>query len=254
MSYTYPFTYDVIGDRRGFLPLGMKLREHYLRWVATEELKHVNSAVPLICQFVGWHWKRIFGSKPMDRDVLDPVAYKVIFRYVAKTIPVEHSFAHWLRVLVRRSLIRNAYKTYVPEEGDKSIRDFSYRPFMSPADIEHNIFIGEMKALLMDHISDNIRFEEDKRKACRYLAEVMMEEKMPSPLVLKTKFGIPYSEQQFYVDFITVTLRKELYKLRASLPHLFTIERTPFIAVVGNEDELEETSWRTEENSAFCDL
>ena len=253
-KFFYPFIYDVPGERRGFLPLGMKIRDYYLRWVATEDFKHVENAIPVISIFVGMGWKKIFGAREIDVDILDPVAYKIILKFIAKVIPTEHSFAFWLRTLVRRCLIRGAYKSLVPEAGDKSVRPFNYHPFMSPGDIENNIFISEMKDLLLDHIEHKIRLDVDKRLACRYLAEALMEEKMPSPLVLKTKFGIPYREQQFYVDITTVIVRSELYKLRESLPHLYTNERMPFVMVFEDDEVEPEEAWDTEDDTAICDI
>jgi len=256
MNYSYPFVYDVPGDRRGFLPIGMKIREHYLRWVDTSDYKHLDSAVPLIALFVGRSWKNVFAAKQMDQDILDPVAYRIIFKYLSKDLPTEHSFAHFLRVMTRRAIVRAAYKTYIPEEGDKSIRSFTYHPFNSPADIEHNIFLKEITKLLLEHIEHNTRFDERKRKACRYLAEVLILEKLPSPLMLRDVFGIPYNEQQFYLDFTTVVLRNELYKIRESVPQLYGNERAPFVAVFRDEeedDELEEAEDQ-EEDIQVCDL
>ena len=254
MTFFYhPFTYDVPGDNRGFMPLGMEIRKNYLKWEATKDEKHLNTAVPLIARLIGWCWKKLFGSKALDPDVLDPVAYKIIIKFVDCELPVGFHCAHWLRTLVRRNLLRIAYKTYVPEEGDKSIRGFSYKPYMSPADVEHRIFVSEVKELLLDYIETSTRFDEDKRSACRYLAIVLMEEKMPSPMILKVQFGIPYSEQAFYVDFTMVILRNELYKLRKETPHLYSNEREPFVAVFGDdyndfEEEMEE------EDAAVCDF
>ncbi len=253
MTYTHPFTYELEGDLRHFLPLGMKIREHYLLWRETDNYDHLDDAVPLMARLVGWTWKQIFGKRQIDQDLLDPIVYKIVFKFVDKTLPTQHSLAEWLRVMCRRLVVRAAYKTYIPEDGDKSVREFNYRPFMSPGDVEHLIFVEEMKELILDYIEHDTRFDVVIRQACRYLASVLMQEKMPSPWILKDKFGIPYKEQQFYIDFTTVVLRNELYKFRDSLPHLYGNERRPFVAVLGDCNELEETE-SEEEDAQVCDF
>jgi len=253
MSFVYPFIYDAPGDRRGITRVGFAIRDNYLRWIATGDDKFVDQAIPDIAALIGKVWRKLVSSKPMDPDFMDPVAYKIILRFHSHTLPTASLLPRFLRLTIYRDLYRQIYKTYIPDSGDRSVRDFSYHPFLSPADIEHRIFIREIQELLLDHIEFNTRVEEGKRKACRYLAETMMANKMPSPLILKKKYDIPYKEQQFYVDFTTVILRNELYKLRDSLPHLYTDERKPFIPP-GDTDEFETPRDQEEEVAGLCDL
>jgi len=251
VRFIYPFTYAEDGNGSGFLKLGMGIRNHYIRWLATEEFEHVERAIPVISLFVGWGWKKLFGFRPFDLDVMDPVAYKIIFKFAEQSLPIDYSLAHWLKVLVRRNLVRQAYKTFMPEHGDKSIRSFNYRPFAVPADIEHRIFISEMQEIVLDYVEHDTRLDFNERKACRYIAEALMKEKLPSPLVLLNKYGIEYRRQEFYLDFTRVVVRSELYKVRDALPFLYGNEEEHFVAVL-DDYEYEETE--NEEDSTVCDF
>lgn len=252
MSFIYPFIYDTWGDRRGLQRVGFAVRDLYLQWIAVADKNYLELATAEIAILIGKIWRRSIGS-PMDPDLMDPVAYKLILKFYNHKLPFDYALPMHLIMSARRDLIRLVVKPMLPEQGDKSIRDFSYHPFMSPADIEHQIFVEEMKELLLDHIENNTRVDEDKRKACRYLATTLMENKMPSPLILLKKYGIPYKEQQFYVDFTSVILRNELYRLRDSIPSLYNTERKPFIPP-GDEDDESEKNWDTETVSRLCDF
>lgn len=250
MLFSYPFTYDVIDDRRSFALIALTVRDNYLKWLDTKDEKYLEAAVPDLASYVGKMWKQSIGV-PMDLECLDKVAYRFVMRFYNNGLPSDYKLPSYLWLSVRRDLIRAYYKTYLPE-GDRSVREFSYHPFMSPADIEHKIFVGEMVELLIKHIECGTRLDESERAACKYLATVIVQEKMPSPLILKSKYGIPYKNQQFYVDFTTVVLRNELYKLRDSLPCLYSNERKPFIPP-GDDDEFEEER-DLEEIAEFCDF
>jgi hypothetical protein len=246
MKFYYPFIYATHGDGRGFLKIGMSIRNHYLRWQATDDYKHVELAIPEMCAFVGWGWKKLFGGKAFDFDVMDPVVYMIITRFIGHVLPIDYSIAHWLKVLVRRNLLRNAYKTLHPKDGDRSIRSFSYRPFSVATDVEHKIFVEEMQGIILNYIEHDTRLDFNERKACRYIAEGLLKEKLPSPLVLKDKYGIPYGNQEFYLDFAKVVMRNELYKIRSSIPFLYGSEKEPFVMEDEETHELEEEDQENE--------
>lgn len=253
MKFYYPFIYASPGDGRGFLKIGMAIRNHYLRWIATNEYKHVELAIPEMSALVGWGWKKIFGGKPFDFDVIDPITYMIIDRFIKHAIPPDYGIAHWLRVLVRRNIIRNAFKTLHPEKGDRSIRDFTYRPFSVASDVEHKIFVEEMQELILSYIEHDTRLDFNERKACKYIAKVLLKEKLPSPVWLKNTYGIPYRNQEFYLDFTKVVVRNELYKIRSSIPFLYGSEKEPFVMEYKESYELEEED-QEEEGTAVCDF
>ncbi|MHA2066330.1 MAG: hypothetical protein ACXABY_18320, partial [Candidatus Thorarchaeota archaeon] len=228
-NYIYPFIYYKEGEGRSFVYQGIVIRECYLKWIATEDFSHVEAAVKDIALLVGWQWKKLFGGKGLDVDVLDPVTYKIIFKFMEHGLPINHSMGHYLKTLIRRNLLRLAYKTVMPLEGDKTVRAFNYRPFSVPADAENRMFLDDMKEIVLDIVEHGTRLDFRKRRACRYIAELMLQEKLPSPLVLLDKYAIPYGEQEFYLDFTRVIVRKELYKLRSSLPFLYGNEEKPFV-------------------------
>jgi hypothetical protein len=102
------------------------------------------------------------------------------------------------------------------------------------------MFLDDMKEIVLDIVEHGTRLDFRKRRACRYIAELMLQEKLPSPLVLLDKYAIPYGEQEFYLDFTRVIVRKELYKLRSSLPFLYGNEEKPFVMIYGQtKDEIE---------------
>jgi len=255
--FYYPFIYSRHGDNRGFLKIGMAIRNHYLKWVATENYKHVERAVPEIALFVGWQWKKIFGNKDFDYDIIDPVAYIIIFEFVKQKLPIDYSIAHWIRTIARRNLLREAYrKAFIPEQGDASIRTFSYKPFPVAADVEHRIFIEEMKEIILDYIEHCTRLDFNERQACRYIAESLIAGKRVSPLVLSSKYRIPDDRMKFYIDFTKVVMRNELYKIREDIPELYGSEKEPFVVEFHDwrdEDEEEDAeSEDEEENIELC--
>jgi len=234
--FGYPFVYEYDGIH-GFLKLGMQIRRYYIKWFATENYDHVRDAIPIISNLVGWTWRKLFGERAFDYDVLDPVAYRVIFKFIDHKLPFQYSFAHYLRITIRWELIRYMYKKFIPFEGDRSVRSFNYRPFDAATDTEHRIFVDDLKDLILLHLGTSTRLDPDERQACCYIGEALIKASLPSPLVLRDKYGIPYPKQQFYLDFTKVNIRRQLYKVREDVPYLYGNERRSFVSMLELTDE-----------------
>jgi len=252
-NYIYPFIYYKEGEGTSYIWLGFQIRDSYIRWIATADFKHVEAAIPNIALLVGWQWKKLFGGKGLDLDVLDPVAYKIIFKFIEMTLPINYSMPNFLKTVARRNLIRLAYKSFIPEVGDKTIRAFNYRPFPVPADAENRMFVDDMKEIVLDYVEHDTRLDNSKRRACRYIAELMLQERLPGPIVLRDKYSIPYEDQEFYLDFTRVIVRTELYKLRAELPFLYGNEEKPFVMEFDEQTQNETQEIPEEEEEVNAD-
>lgn len=230
-NFIHPFVYEVRDDKRSFFRMGMQLRKLYIRWVSLEDPVDFEKAVPLICQLVGRQWHKMFGGQALDQDAADPVVYDIIDRFLKMKFTIEYSFASWLKKMVWYELVENVYKTTIPKKGDRSIREFEYKPYPSAKDIENRIFVDDMKQVFLRHLESKTRLTKEEGAACSYIGETLMKGSKPSPFVLRCGHNISNRHHQFYIDFTTVTLRSLLYKLRDAIPYLYGSEHTPFIAI-----------------------
>jgi len=241
--YFLPFTYGLHrGETHSRIRLGFMVRDHYLRWFATENIKHFEAAVPLITRLVGCLWRKMFRwSLAYDFDVLDPAAYSIILRFYKMTLPVDgYSLPSFMDVMARRQITREYNRAWVPEGDGRVVRTYSLRPFATASDVENRIFIEDLKELMFLRLATYPRLTHEEGLACCYIGECLMDGKLVSHRVLQDKYGIPKDRQRTYVDIAKVVMRKELYAVRKAIPHLYGSEEVPFINMFELTDEEKE--------------
>jgi hypothetical protein len=221
-----PFNYTLTSDdKRGTLKLGMMIRREYIRWVflPNEDLERFEIIVGLLSLFVARAWRMVFHGRPYDLDVMDPVVYKLAIKLYNKELTVEFSLPKYMLVASRRLLIRNMYEyRFIPKRVDRSVRAFNYTHFPTYKDVEHRVYVNDVKELLLDYLGIDTRLDEEEREACVCIAqEYLMNWENPPVGMLMTKFGLTRKHCLFLIDFTKVVLRSRLYVLKKDVPELF---------------------------------
>jgi hypothetical protein len=237
-----PFIYWIYRKKIGYLRLGFRIRDYYRKYCDTDDFKHVEDAIPDISLLVGWCWHRLFGLREHDPDIMDPVVYYIIMKMKDKALPTDYGFPSYVRVVARRHLLRHFYKFEQSRLGDRSIRSFTYKPFPTARDVEHKIFIEDLKECLLDHLENNTRLDETERQICKYIALCSLRGDMISEHLINIKYGFSAKKNReklkFLVDFTDVTVRNYLYWVKDCIPNIYGDEKNQFVSMFEiDEDE-----------------
>jgi hypothetical protein len=244
-KFNYPFIYWVYFKNIGYLRLGFKIKDAYIKYLETDDFSHIENAVPDITLLIGWCWSKLFGEREHDPDVMDPVAYYFIFKLRDKALPIDYGFPSYVRIMIRRHLLRHFYKQEQQKGGDRSIRTFTYRPFPTARDVEHKIFIDDLKVCLLERLEHDTRLDETERKVSKYIAECALKGVKISEHLIDLKFGLNVKKDKeklrFLVDFTDVTVRNYLYWVRKCIPNIYGDEKNQFVSIfeLNDEDEVD---------------
>lgn len=228
-----PFVYWIPGKKIGFLRIGFKIRDYYLKYLETDDFSHIEAAIPDISLMIGWCWTKLWGVREPDTYIMDPVAYFFILKLKDKALPTDYGFPHYVRVMVRRHLIKHFYKYEQTRQGDRSIRAFTYKPFPTARDVEHKIFVDDLIECVLKHLENDTRLDLWERHVSKYIAECTLRDKPISQHVIKMKYGFDVKKDReqlrFLVDFTDVTVRNYLYWVRECIPNIYGDESPQFL-------------------------
>lgn len=221
----FSYTFDKMLGMRSYIKLGLRIRGHYIHWFITEDQRHLEDAVPDVCKFVSLCWSKIFHGRPHDPDIMDPVAYKILLRMWKHKLPFNKYFPRFIKVMTTRLLLRGVYpdppKMFIPS-GDKTVRAFVYKKYPSAIDVEHMVFVKEVKELVLDYLEMGTRLGDDEGRVCRYLAEeFIMRGEEPPLQPLRRALGLSSRKAKFLSSFSKLEARRMLYQVREDVPYMF---------------------------------
>lgn len=213
-----------------------RIQKLYFYWFIWHRATDLNQLAVMLSAYVGYIWRRGWGKKPVDPDLLDPVTYKLIMLFHDERIPFHRkALSKFLHITTRRAILDEMDRMYpgMPK-ADHSMM-LNPKRFKTDADIDASIFLKELNGVILKKFRTAIRFSGAERAACVSIAtSLLFIGKAPSYKLIRSKYGIRPRHVRFFNDFVRIVIRNELYDMRASLPRVFS--ESDSARIYGNDE------------------